>query len=248
MSTSASPSPGTSSTSAPARNRLLDALPNGLLEQLMPYLEPVTLAVRDAVAEPGQPYEYVYFPEGCIISVVNDMRDGGTVETGTIGNEGLAGLAALMDATSGESRMFCQVPGTAFRAPVRVVAELVEREREFRRLVNRYAQAFLTQVAQGAACNRLHGIEQRCARWLLMCHDRVTGDEFPLKQQFLAEMLGVRRAGVSVAASSLQESALIRYNRGTVQVLDRAGLEAASCECYGVIRQQFDRLLPRRAS
>ena len=213
----------------------------------MPYLEPVTLAVRDAVAEPGQPYEYVYFPESCIISVVNDMRDGSTVETGTVGNEGVAGLAALMDATSSESRMFAQVPGTALRAPAKVVADFVERERELRRLVNRYAQAFLTQVAQGAACNRLHGIEQRCARWLLMTHDRVAGDEFLLKQQFLAEMLGVRRAGVSVAASALQQAALIRYSRGTVQVLDRDGLEAASCECYGVIRQQFDRLLPPSA-
>jgi CRP-like cAMP-binding protein len=248
MSTSAPPSPDTSSTSAPPKNRLLDALPEGLLEQLMPYLEPMTLQVRDPVANPGQPYEYVYFPESCIISVVNDMRDGSTVETGTIGNEGVSGLAALMDATSSESRMFCQVPGSALRAPAAVVADLVERERELRRLVNRYAQAFLTQVAQGAACNRLHGIEQRCARWLLLTHDRVDRDDFPLKQQFLAEMLGVRRAGVSVAASALQEAALIRYSRGTVHVLDRDGLEAASCECYRVIRQQFDRLLPRRAS
>ena len=244
MSTSASQSHDLPSTSAPPRNRLLDALPDGLLEQLMPYLEPVTLDVRDPVADPGQPYEYVYFPESCIISVVNDMRDGSTVETGTIGNEGVAGLAALMDAISSESRMFAQVPGTALRAPAKVVADFVERERELRRLVNRYAQAFLTQVAQGAACNRLHGIEQRCARWLLMTHDRVAGDEFPLKQQFLAEMLGVRRAGVSVAASALQQAALIRYSRGTVRVLDRDGLRAASCECYDVIRQQFDRLLP----
>jgi CRP-like cAMP-binding protein len=246
MSIATPPSQARSSTSAPPRNRLLDALPDGLLERLLPYLEAVTLDVRDPVVEPGQPYDYVYFPEGCIISVVNDMRDGGTVETGTIGNEGVAGLAALMDATSSESRMFCQVPGAALRAPAKVVADLVERERELRRLVNRYAQAFLTQVAQGAACNRLHGIEQRCARWLLMTHDRVDRDDFHLKQQFLAEMLGVRRAGVSVAASALQEGALIRYSRGTVQILDREGLEAASCECYGVIRRQFDRLLPRK--
>lgn len=236
------------STSVPPRNRLLDALPDGLLEQLLPALESVTVDVREAVATPGQPYEYVWFPESCIISVVNDMRDGSTVETGTIGNEGVAGLAALMDAVSSETRMFCQVPGRAQRAPATVVADLVERERELRRLVNRYAQAYLTQVAQGAACNRLHGIEQRCARWLLLTHDRVERDEFPLKQQFLAEMLGVRRAGVSVAASALQQAALIRYSRGTIQILDRPGLEAASCECYGVIREQFDRLLPVRAS
>ena len=139
-----------------------------------------------------------------------------------------------------------------FRSSLRIrvddIVPVIERERELRRLVNRYSQAYLTQAAQGAACNRLHGIEQRCARWLLMTHDRVAGDEFPLKQQFLAEMLGVRRAGVSVAASALQEAALIRYSRGAVQVLDRDGLEAASCECYAVIRRQFDRLLPRSES
>ena len=235
------------STSVTTGNRLLAALPDGLLEELMRHLEPVTLDARDPVANPGQPYEHVYFPEGCIVSVVNDMRDGSTVETGTIGNEGVAGLAALMDATTSESRMFVQVPGAALRAPATVVAGLVERERELRRLINRYAHAYLSQVAQGAACNRLHGIEQRCARWLLMTHDRVGRDEFPLKQQFLAEMLGVRRAGVSVAASTLQDAALIRYSRGTIQILDREGLEAASCECYGVIHRQFDRLLPRSA-
>lgn len=236
-----------SPTATRPRNRLLDALPEALYAALAPHLQSVTLDVREMVALPGQSYEYVYFPEDCIISVVNVMRDGSTVETGTIGNEGLAGLPTLMDSVSSETRVFGQVPGAAQRAPASVVADFVERERELRRLVNRYAQAFLTQVAQGAACNRLHGIEQRCARWLLMTHDRVTGDEFPLKQQFLAEMLGVRRAGVSVAASALQEAALIRYSRGIVQVLDRDGLEAASCECYGVIRQQFDRLLPPRA-
>lgn len=209
---------------------------------------PASHDVREIVALPGQPYEYVYFPENSIISVVNVMRNGSTVETGTIGSEGVAGLSALMDAVTSESKLFAQVPGRSLRIRVDDIIPVIERERELRRLVNRYAQAYLTQVAQGAACNRLHGIEQRCARWLLMTHDRVAGDEFPLKQQFLAEMLGVRRAGVSVAASALQEAALIRYSRGTVQVLDRDGLEAASCECYGVIRQQFDRLLPRRAS
>src|SRR5699024_766803 len=128
---------------------------------------------------------------------------------------------------------FAQVPGVALRARSSVVAALVDRERELRRLINRYSQAFLSQVAQGAACNRLHGIEQRCARWLLLTHDRVGRDEFPLKQEFLAEMLGVRRAGVSVAASALQHAGLIRYRRGIIQLLDREGLEAASCECYG---------------
>jgi CRP-like cAMP-binding protein len=237
-----------SETTLPAvstpRNRLLDALPAAVRDELAPHLERVTLDVREPVAHPGRPFEYVWFPESCIVSVVNDMRDGSTVETGTIGNEGVAGLEALMDADSSERRTFGQVPGSALRARASIVAGLVERERELRRLVNRYSQAYLSQVAQGAACNRLHGIEQRCARWLLLTHDRVGRDQFLLKQEFLADMLGVRRAGVSVAASSLQHAGLIRYRRGVIQVLDRDGLEAASCECYAVIREQFDRLLP----
>lgn len=244
MSTSAESLHATPPGASQPTNRLLDALPEALFELLAPHLEQVRLDVRDPVAAPGQPYEYVYFPQDCIISVVNDMRDGGTVETGTIGNEGVAGLPALLDSVTSERRMFGQVPGSAQRARSEVVAELVERERALRRLINRYSQAYLSQVAQGAACNRLHGIEQRCARWLLLTQDRVGRDDFSLKQEFLAEMLGVRRAGVSVAASTLQHAALIRYSRGIVHVLDREGLEAASCECYGVIRAQFDRLLP----
>lgn len=213
--------------------------------QLAPHLHEVTLDVREIVALPDLPYEYVYFPENSIISVVNVMSDGSTVETGTIGNEGVAGLSALMDAVTSESTLFGQVPGRSMRIRVADIVPIIERERELRRLVNRYAQAYLTQVAQGAACNRLHGIEQRCARWLLMTRDRVSADEFPLEQEFLAEMLGVRRAGVSVAASTLQHAALIRYSRGVIRILDREGLEAASCECYRVIRRQIDRLLPR---
>jgi len=245
MSTSASPSSFTMRSPADQpRNRLLDALPDALLEELTPHLERVTLDLREPVANPGEPYEYVYFPESCVISVVNDMRDGSTVETGTIGNEGVAGLPALLDSVTSERRVFGQVRGSTLRARATVVAALVERERELRRLINRYAQAYLSQVAQGAACNRLHGLEERCARWLLLTHDRVRSDELHLKQEFLAEMLGVRRAGVSVAASALQGSGLIRYSRGVINVLDRDGLEAASCECYRVIREQFDRLLP----
>ena len=201
------------------------------------------LDVREMVALPGQSYEYVYFPEDCIISVVNVMRDGSTVETGTIGNEGLAGLPTLMDSVSSETRVFGQVPGAAQRAPASVVADFVERERELRRLVNRYAQAFLTQVAQGAACNRKHALEQRCARWLLLTQDRVGGDTFELTQHFLSQMLGVRRAGVSEAASALQARGLIEYSRGRITILDRLGMEAAACVCYAIIQGEFARML-----
>lgn len=226
------------------RNRLLDAIAPDVRAALEPHLARVELEVRDTIATPGEPFEYVYFPLNSIVSVVNEMHDGSTVESGTIGNEGVAGLPALLDAVASESRMYTQVPGAALRVPVGVIVPVVERERELRRLINRYAQAYISQVAQGAACNRVHGIEQRCARWLLMTHDRVGRDEFSLKQEFLAEMLGVRRAGVSVAASTLQSAGIIRYSRGTIHVLDRQRLEAASCECYNIIRQQFDRLIP----
>lgn len=244
MTTSARPTSDPTPAAQP-RNRLLDALPEGVFAELEPHLERRMLDLRQIVAMPDEPYEYVWFPTSSIISVVNEMRDGSTVETGTIGSEGVAGLPALLDSVTSETKMFGQVPGEALRAPVAVMVELIERNRELRRLINRYSQAYLSQVAQGAACNRLHGIEQRCARWLLLTHDRVRSDSFSLKQEFLADMLGVRRAGVSVAASALQNAALIRYSRGVIQVLDREGLEAASCECYGVIRQQFDRLLPQ---
>ena len=226
------------------RNRLLNALPAPLFEELRPQLEQVALPNGEDIALPGTPWTHVYFPEDNLFSVVNEMQDGGTVEVGTIGNEGVAGLPALLDATASESRVFTQLPGYAFRAPVAAVVSLMDREREVRRLVNRYVQAYLSQVAQGAACNRLHGIEQRCARWLLLTRDRVDSDRFSLKQEFLSDMLGVRRAGVSVAASALQSAGLIRYSRGMIEVLDREGLTAASCECYAVIRQQFDRLVP----
>ncbi len=226
------------------RNRLLNAMPDALFAELHVQLERIELTTGEDIALAGAPWTHAYFPESNILSVVNEMQDGGTVEVGTIGNEGVAGLPALMDATTSESRVFAQVPGIAHRAPVAAIVSLMDREREVRRLINRYAQAYLSQVAQGAACNRLHGIEQRCARWLLLTRDRVDSDRFPLKQEFLSDMLGVRRAGVSVAASALQDAGLIRYSRGVIEVLDREGLIAASCECYGIIREQFDRLVP----
>jgi CRP-like cAMP-binding protein len=157
----------------------------------------------------------------------------------------MVGLAAFLGAEASESQILCQIPGTALRTPAPVIAAAGDERPRLRHLLNRYAQAYLTQVAQGAACNRLHGIEQRCARWLLMTHDRVDrAESFSVKQEFLAVMLGVRCAGVTVAAGALQDAGLIRYRRGGIRVLDRAGLEAASCECYGIVRRRYDRLLP----
>lgn len=244
-----SPGGGASGGDDPQRgavhNRLLGALPDDDRAWLAPHLARVPLAVGDVLAEPGEVLAHVYFPETCILSVISRMADGGAVEVGTVGNEGMVDLAVLLDAEASPNQTLCQMPGDACRLPAAALGEAVDTRPAVRRLLHRYAQAYLTQVAQGAACNRLHGIEQRCARWLLMTHDRVGGaDTFPLKQEFLAIMLGVRRAGVTVAAGALQDAGLIRYRRGSIRVLDREGLEAATCECYGVIRGQFDRLLP----
>jgi CRP-like cAMP-binding protein len=227
-----------------AQNRLLAALSARSFSALAPDMERVQLDAPYLIAHEGEPFTHAYFPENAIISLVNRMSDGAGVEVGTIGNEGMAGLAAYLDANAAESETFCQVPGQAIRVPVDVLTKVASKRAEIRTLLNRYAHAYLTQVAQSAACNRLHGIERRCARWLLMTHDRVGRvDAFQLKQQFLAEMLGVRRAGVTVAAGALQEAGLIRYRRGVIRVLDRAGLEAASCECYTIVRRNFDRLV-----
>ena len=226
-------------------NRLLAALPPEDRAWLEPHLERMELEIGQVIAEPNQPFSHVYFPETAIVSVVNRMVDGSAIEVGTVGNEGMVGVAAYLDAEADESRTFAQIPGRALRAPAQVIADAGDERPGVRRLFNRYTQAYLTQVAQGAACNRLHHLEARCARWLLMTHDRVGGsDSFPLKQEFLAMMLGVRRAGVTVAAGSLQDAGLIRYRRGGIRVLDRVGLEGAACECYGVVRRQFERLLP----
>lgn len=195
------------------------------------------------IAEPDQAPAYVYFPESCVASMVNPT-DEGAVEVGTIGSEGMVGLSIFLDAEAVPSRMIWQVPGQALRIPVPEFLRLIGSLPELTRLLRRYTHAFFVQVAQTAACNRMHEIDRRCARWLLMTHDRVAGaDTFVLTQEFLAFMLGVRRAGVSEAATALQKRGLISYARGKVNVIDRAGLEAASCECYEIVRSHHARAL-----
>ena len=228
-----------------ARNRLLAALPPDDYAVLEPHLERVPLNVDDVLAEAGEAFTHVWFPESGAVSIVTFMSDGAGVEVGTMGNEGMAGLPAYLEADASESRTFCQVQGGALRLPADVLLSAAASRPNIRRTLNRYTQAYLSLVAQGAACNRLHTIEQRCARWLLMTHDRTLGGEvLHLKQEFLALMLGVRRIGVTLAAGALQEAGLIRYKRGQIRITDRDGLEAAACECYGVVRRRFDELLP----
>jgi CRP-like cAMP-binding protein len=229
-----------------AGNRLLAALARRAPDDaawLQGHLTSVTLASGEVLAPAGKPILQVYFPETSVMSVINRMADGGAVEVGTVGHEGFATVEALLDGGASINETIAQIPGTALTAPVAVMLEAVESRSEMRHLLNRYANAYLAQVAQTAACNRLHDIESRCARWLLMTHDRVGQDSFPLTQEFLAIMLGVRRAGVTVAAGALQAAGLIRYRRGGIRVLDREGLERAGCECYGVVRRHFDQVL-----
>ena len=250
MSTSQSPAPGPLSPTSPPydsspstarRNRLIAALPPDDAAWIGPRLARVEFAVHDRFSSAGRPLDDVYFPESAVASVIAEMHDGRSVEVGTVGDEGMVGLSAFLDAASPAFEVICQLPGTALRLSAADMSVAADERPAFRRLVNRYAAAYLAQVSQTAACNRLHELERRCARWLLMTHDRAGGaDRFPLTQEFLAVMLGVRRAGVSVAASHLQSAGLIRYHRGGVQVVDRAGLEAASCECYRAVRARLD--------
>jgi CRP-like cAMP-binding protein len=243
MSTSIPPPRGTLA----AGNRLLAALTGHAPADaawLAARLESVPLEVGQVVVAAGEPFRHVYFPETAVFSVISRMADGGAVEVGTVGHEGMVGVTAFLEGHASVNETIAQIPGTASRLPAAQLVKGAGARPALRRLLNRYTEAYLTQVAQTAACNRLHAIEARCARWLLMTHDRVRqAEHFPLKQEFLALMLGVRRSGVTVAAGALRDAGLVRYSRGTVRVLDRAGLEAAACECYGIVRRHFDRLL-----
>lgn len=238
-------SPGASLLEQTAQpNHLLRALPADVLAALAPHLERVDVPLLETLASEGEPYEHVYFPETGVISIVSKLDDGTEVEIGTIGNEGMAGLNVVLGASSIPSLTLMEVPGTTLRAPAAMVAALIEEHPEMLRLLLRYAHAFMVQVAQTAACNRAHEIYARCARWMCMAHDRMGGaPHFLLAQHVLAQMLGVRRAGVTVAAGALQKKGFIRYSRGKITILDRQGLEGAACECYGIVKREYERLL-----
>ena len=225
------------------RNRLLAALPPDDFALLAPALRPVDLELRQVLHEPGQPIAAVHFPEGGMVSMIAALEDGAMQEVGLIGREGVVGLAVVLGADSSPLEALVQAPGPALRMPAAGLKAAFERSPTLRAALLRYMQAFHLQVTRTAACNGRHALEERLARWLLMAHDRADGDRFPMTQEFIAMMLGVRRAGVSVAAGILQRAGVIGYARGCVTVLDRPGLEAASCGCYGTARRQFERLL-----
>jgi CRP-like cAMP-binding protein len=225
---------------SPERNRMLLALPPDEFARLLPHLESVSLTAAQVLAEPNQMLSHAYFPESCVVSYVRRMRDGATAEVGTVGDEGVVGLPLYFGAGSGLSLTVVQVPGIARRVPAETFIALVAALPGLERAMRQYAHAYITRVSQTAACNRLHPLEQRCAQWLLLTHDRVAGaSTFSLTHEFLAHMLGVRRAGVTEAAGVLQRQGLIAYSRGRMTVLNRAGLEAAACECYGAVRNHL---------
>jgi CRP-like cAMP-binding protein len=225
------------------QNRLLRALPLEEYTRLLPQLTPVRLALKQVLIEPDVPIRDVYFLREGVGSMIADEQEGGAVEVGTIGRDGLVGIPVLLGAESMPYRVFVQVEGHAWRLSADAFRQVVDERRAVRHLFLRYAQYFTDQVSQSVACGQLHTLDERCARWLLMTHDRVEGDAFELTHEFLSLMLSVRRAGVTVAMGVLQAAGVIRYARGRVTILDRPRLEEASCGCYHITRTQLDRLL-----
>lgn len=223
-------------------NELLAQLPKEEREKLLPKLEALDVGVRHEVFRADRPIENVYFPESCVISVHTRMQDGVAVEIVTIGREGIVGLPVFLGGQQTPATAFCQIAGRSLRMSADAFRAAVASSPALTTILLRYTQALLTTVSQSAACNRVHSVEERCARWLLLCHDRVEGDSFDLTQEFLGEMLGVRRPRVSVAASILQQTGFIRYSRGRIEIVDRAGLESAACECYRIIAREHARL------
>jgi len=229
---------------APA-NRLLALLSAKDFARLRPHLNRAPLTYRQSLYEANKPIGSVYFIETGVGSLVNTMSNGEAAEVGTIGNEGLVGLPILLGDAQAPTSVYVQVPGAGLSmSAARFKAEMAA-SATMRAVMLRYAHALFNQVAQSAACNHFHTIEQRCCRWLLMTHDRMESEEFLLTQEFLAMMLGVQRTGVTRAASALQRLGLIEYTRGVVTILDRRGLKHRSCECYAISKREFDRLLTK---
>jgi CRP-like cAMP-binding protein len=228
-------------------NRLLGLLPPSDYERLRPHLQRIPLTYRQSLYRARKPIGFVYFIESGVGSLVNTMANGDAAEVGTIGNEGMVGLPLVWGDDRAPTSVYVQVPGVGLRMKATLFTRELARSASMRTVMLRYGHAFFNQVAQSAACNHFHSIQQRCCRWLLMTHDRMQSDQFLLTQEFLAMMLGVQRTGVTAAAGGLQRAALIRYRRGNVTMLDRRGLERRSCECYRVSKMEFDRLLGGRA-
>ncbi len=228
---------------SPHQNHLLDALPKRDFGRLAPHLELVRLPLGEILYEPGVKLHYVYFPTTCIVSLLYVMEDGASAEIAIVGNEGMLGISLFMGGDTTPSNAVVQSSGHAFRLKAQLLKDEFGRFGPSMHLLLRYTQALITQMAQTAVCNRHHSVDQQLCRWLLLSLDRLATNELTMTQELIANMLGVRREGVTVAAGKLQDAGLIRYQRGKITVLDRSRLEAQSCECYQVVKAEFDRLL-----
>jgi len=229
----------------PRRNQLLAALPEAEWQRWLPQLEWADLPLGRVMYESGRPLNHVYFPTTAIVSLLYVMEDGSSAEIAVVGNEGIVGISLFMGGESTPSRAVVQSAGEGFRLKAASMKEEFNRAGPVMHLLLRYTQALITQMAQTAVCNRHHSLDQQLCRWLLLSLDRLEGTELVMTQELIANMLGVRREGVTEAALKLQKLGLIRYSRGRIQVLDRHGLEARTCECYDVVRKEYARLLPR---
>lgn len=227
-------------------NRLLGLLPLKDYQRLRPNLHRIPLEYKQSLYRANKPIEFIYFIETGVGSLVNTMKNGDAAEVGTIGNEGLVGLPIVLGDNRAPTNVYVQVPGSGLRIRASLFEKELAQSKSMRTVMLHYSHAFFNQVAQSAACNHYHSLQQRCCRWLLMTHDRMQSDDFLLTQEFLAMMLGVQRTGVTAAAGALQRAGLIRYRRGDVTIIDRRGLERRSCECYNVSKMEFDRLLSGR--
>ncbi|MHA7808913.1 MAG: Crp/Fnr family transcriptional regulator [Marinobacter adhaerens] len=231
----------------PEQNLLLAALPERARERIFPKLKLVELNLGDVIYESGQPIEFVYFPTNCIVSLLYVMINGSSAEISVVGNEGMAGIAVFMGADSTPSRTVVQSSGFAYRMPASELKVEFNNDSEVRVLTLRYTQALITQMSQTAVCNRHHSIDQQLCRWLLLSLDRLPDNRLNMTQELIANMLGVRREGVTEAAGKLQRLGVIEYHRGHIAVMDRPKLEALCCECYEVVRRETDRLVSTRA-
>lgn len=224
-------------------NRLLGSLPRDAFATVSPHLETVSLKPREVLFEAGQPIGQVYFPHAGIVCLMVTTADG-TAETAAIGAEGFVGFESVLGGERAANRALVQVAGSASRVPIRQLRALLAESAPLRELLLRYIRFFLIQSLQSAACNSLHTVDERCAKWLLVAHDRAGCDSFNLTHEFLAEMLGVHRPSLTLVARTLQRAGLIRYSRGVMTIADREGLEEAACGCYGVVRRALEEILP----
>jgi len=233
---------------SPKDNRLLASLPRATYDKLLPLLEPAPLPLGMALYESGGAQGYVYFPTTAIVSLLYVLENGASAEIAITGNEGLVGISLFMGGETTPSRAVVQSAGTGYRLRASVMKKEFESDGDLQHLLLRYTQALITQMAQTAVCNRHHSVDQQLCRWLLLSLDRLPSNELAMTQELIANILGVRREGVTEAAGKLQEAGLIHYTRGHITVLDRPKLEARVCECYAVVKKEMDRLLPGKAA